>query len=104
MVTENIVGLCDIDWNYSKPCFDTFPKARKYCDWRRMFDELSDSMAFTNISASETMEVVNSFAFEMVNGRPKWNVENVKLNALEPVQEYIKHTYKNGWSLPQMPS
>ncbi|MCW5516485.1 Gfo/Idh/MocA family protein [Muriicola sp. Z0-33] len=63
-----------------------------------------EAMEFTNISASETMEVVKSFVFEMVNGRPKWNVEHVELNALEAAQEYIKHTYKNGWSLPQMPS
>ena len=29
MNTENIVALCDIDWNYSKSCFADFPAAKK---------------------------------------------------------------------------
>ena len=44
MNTENIIGLCDIDWNYSAPCFNDFPKAKRYFDWRRMFDELGSSI------------------------------------------------------------
>lgn len=40
MKTENIVALCDIDWNYSKPVFETFPKAKKYYDWRVMMEEM----------------------------------------------------------------
>ena len=37
--SENIIGLCDVDWKYSKRCFDHFPKAKKYKDWRKMYDE-----------------------------------------------------------------
>ena len=44
MNSENIIGLCDIDWNFSKPCFDLFPKAARYYDWRKMFDELGNSI------------------------------------------------------------
>jgi predicted dehydrogenase len=40
MNTENIVALCDTDWSYSKPCFDDFPRAKIYKDWRKMFDEM----------------------------------------------------------------
>ena len=40
MKSENIVALCDTDWSYSKPCFADFPKAKKYYDWRKMFDEM----------------------------------------------------------------
>ena len=28
--TENLVALCDVDWNYAKGVFDEFPKAKKY--------------------------------------------------------------------------
>jgi hypothetical protein len=49
------------------------------------------------------MKVVETFGFEMVNGNPTWNVEEVELNALESATEYIRHTYHNGWSLPDMP-
>jgi len=44
MNTENIIGLCDIDWKYATTCFDEFPKAKRYWDWRKMFDELGDSI------------------------------------------------------------
>ncbi len=40
MQTENIVALCDVDWDHSKRCFDYFPKAKKYWDWRKMYDEM----------------------------------------------------------------
>jgi hypothetical protein len=38
--TENIVALCDVDWNYAKKTFDEFPRAKKYWDWRKMYDEM----------------------------------------------------------------
>ncbi len=38
--SENIIGLCDVDWKYAKGCFDFFPKAKKFKDWRVMYDEL----------------------------------------------------------------
>ncbi|MGB5554829.1 MAG: Gfo/Idh/MocA family oxidoreductase [Flavobacteriaceae bacterium] len=61
------------------------------------------NMKFTNISDNETMEVVKTYGFQMVDGSPKWNVEHVELNALESATEYIKHSYHNEWSLPNMP-
>ena len=63
-----------------------------------------DNMEFTNIGATATMKVVKSFQFKMRNGRPQWDVEHIELNALAAAQEYIKHSYKNGWGLPEMPS
>ncbi|MFA5817035.1 MAG: Gfo/Idh/MocA family oxidoreductase [Bacteroidales bacterium] len=44
MATENIVGLCDVDWKYADLCFKEFPKAKRYWDWRKMFDEMSGSI------------------------------------------------------------
>jgi hypothetical protein len=37
--TENIVALCDVDWDYAKDVFAEFPNAKKYWDWREMFDK-----------------------------------------------------------------
>jgi len=42
--SENIVALCDVDWNYSKGAFDFFPKAQKFKDWRVMYDEIGKSI------------------------------------------------------------
>ncbi|MBB4079192.1 putative dehydrogenase [Lewinella aquimaris] len=66
MNSENIIGLCDIDWNYSQRCFDTFPKAKKYYDWRRMFDELGDSMdAVVVATADHTHAAIAATAMMM---------------------------------------
>ncbi len=40
MKSENIVALCDVDWAHSQRCFDDFPKAQKFKDWRLMYDEI----------------------------------------------------------------
>jgi hypothetical protein len=40
MNSENIVALCDVDWNYARDCFNDYPDAKKYLDWRNMFEEM----------------------------------------------------------------
>ena len=42
--SENIVALCDVDWDYAAGNFAEFPNAKKYWDWRVMFDEMKDSI------------------------------------------------------------
>ena len=42
--TENIVALCDVDWGFAKPVFDDNPEAKKYWDWRKMYDEMNRSI------------------------------------------------------------
>ena len=44
MNAENIIALCDIDWDHSKRCFKAFPDAKKYWDWRKMYDEMGKSI------------------------------------------------------------
>ena len=66
MNTENIIGLCDVDWKYAKKCFDEFPGAKKYYDWRKMFDELGDSIDGVMVAtADHTHAIVASHAMVM---------------------------------------
>ena len=44
MKSENIVALCDIDWRYAKKTFDDYPKAKRFKDWRIMFDTMGNSI------------------------------------------------------------
>jgi predicted dehydrogenase len=44
MSSENIVALCDVDWDYANKAFKDYPKAKKFKDWRVMFDEFSKSI------------------------------------------------------------
>jgi len=40
--TEEIIGLCDVDWAYAMHVFEKYPEAKRYKDWRIMFDEMLD--------------------------------------------------------------
>ncbi|MDR0538542.1 MAG: Gfo/Idh/MocA family oxidoreductase [Tannerellaceae bacterium] len=42
--TENIVALCDVDWKYAKGVMDRFPQAKKYKDYRKMYEEMGKSI------------------------------------------------------------
>ncbi|MBR4779372.1 MAG: Gfo/Idh/MocA family oxidoreductase [Bacteroidaceae bacterium] len=42
--TDNIVALCDVDFDYAKDAFNRHPKAQKYRDFRRMYDEMGKSI------------------------------------------------------------
>ncbi len=42
--TENIVALADVDWGYAAPVFEAYPRARRYWDFRRMFDEMASEI------------------------------------------------------------
>lgn len=40
MSSQNIIGLCDVDWAYAAHVFDRYPEAKRYNDYRVMFDEM----------------------------------------------------------------
>ena len=43
MQSENIIGLCDVDWKYADKVFKEYPNAKKFNDYRRMYDEMLKS-------------------------------------------------------------
>ena len=51
--SENIVALCDVDWKYADKCFNDFPGAKKYKDWRVMYDEMSKSIDGVMIATAD---------------------------------------------------
>jgi len=42
--TENVVALCDVDWKKAAPQFERHPNAKKYWDFRKMYDEMGKSI------------------------------------------------------------
>jgi len=38
--TENIVALCDVDWDYAKETFALYPQAKRFKDFRVMLDKM----------------------------------------------------------------
>ncbi len=62
------------------------------------------NMEFTNISDSEMIRTVIKDGFKIENGHPTFDkLWTDPVSAKKISQELIKHTYRNGWSLPDMP-
>ncbi|MCD8166650.1 MAG: Gfo/Idh/MocA family oxidoreductase [Bacteroides sp.] len=53
MQSENIIGLADVDWKYSANTFSKYPNAKRYYDYRKMFDELGKSADAVMIATAD---------------------------------------------------
>jgi hypothetical protein len=63
-----------------------------------------EKMEFTNITPEDSVRLTISDNFTIVDGDPKFDRPNIKLNAKEFAAEMVKHTYRNGYTLPEMPA
>ena len=56
---NNIIGLCDVDWKYAAKQFETYPNAKRYKDYRVMYDEmLKDADAVIVATADHTHAII----------------------------------------------
>ncbi len=62
-----------------------------------------ENMQFTNISPTDKISIVTHDEYMVVDGDPKFDRRFAEFNALEMANEWIKHTYYNGFTLPEMP-
>ncbi len=63
---ENIVALCDVDWGYSQQVFEAYPDAKKYKDFRKMYDEMGKSIdAVVIATADHTHAITAAHAITM---------------------------------------
>ncbi|MBQ5395488.1 MAG: Gfo/Idh/MocA family oxidoreductase [Alistipes sp.] len=63
---ENIVALCDTDWAYSKHIFERYPKAKRFYDWREMYDKIgSEFDAIMCATADHTHAIIASEAMNL---------------------------------------
>jgi len=60
------------------------------------------NIRFTNIAPDEVLSLEKT-VIEVVDGDPKRTKISEKVNAQAYAAELIKHTYRDGWSLPAMP-
>lgn len=71
MANENIVALCDVDWGKNRrnnvpEVFATYPKAAKYYDWRKMYDEMGKSIdAIMCATADHTHAIITANAITL---------------------------------------
>ena len=62
MSSENIVALCDIDHQYAQSCFDLFPNAKKFFDYRKMLDGMGKSIDAVVIATPDHTHAVSAMA------------------------------------------
>src|SRR6056297_3685303 len=65
MVGQNIVALCDVDWDYSGEVFKTYPKAKKWKDFRRMLEKQKDIDAVVIATPDHTHAVQAMMAMQL---------------------------------------
>jgi hypothetical protein len=62
------------------------------------------NMRFTNIGDDEMIKIVLKDNFHIVDGDPKFDmIYTDPVNAQQFASELIKHNYRDGWKLPDMP-
>jgi predicted dehydrogenase len=62
MSSENIVALCDIDWNYAAKTFNQYPSAKKYMDFRIMLSEMHKDIDAVMIATPDHTHAVCALA------------------------------------------
>jgi len=62
------------------------------------------NMRFTNIGDDETLKIVIRDGFKIHDGHPTFNKTMTDpINAKKFAEELIKHNYRDGWKLVDMP-
>ncbi|MHC4676371.1 MAG: Gfo/Idh/MocA family protein, partial [Planctomycetota bacterium] len=64
MESENIVALCDIDDEYAAKTYNTYPKAKRYRDFRRMLEKQKDIDAVVVVTPDHTHAVISMAAIK----------------------------------------
>ena len=60
MNSENIVALADVDWTYAQRCFEDYPNAKKYKDYRKMLEEMDSEIDAIMISTPDHTHYVSA--------------------------------------------
>ncbi len=53
MEGENIYALCDVDWNMALDAFQHYPKAKRFKDYREMFDKEAKNIDAVTVSTPD---------------------------------------------------
>ena len=66
---------------------------RRYPEGTRLFGKV------TNIADDDEIRVVTTDKFTVINGHPHFDTQYATIKAKPAADEYIKHTYREGWEL-----
>ena len=61
-----VVGLCDVDWKYSDKTFKDYPEAKKYWDFRKMYEEMKNDFDAVMVATPDhTHAIAAAIAMKM---------------------------------------
>lgn len=73
-------------------------------DLKRELEWDGEKMKFNNITETDTVKIVTSDLFEVIDGHPHFKTKYTDpIPAQKFAAELIKKPYREGWSLPEMP-
>ena len=58
MSSENIVAICDVDWAFCRKIFEEFPNAKKFYDYREMYDQIGKEIDGVVIATPDHMHAL----------------------------------------------
>ena len=64
METDNIVALCDVDWDCAAKAFEKYPDAKRYKDYRVMLEKEKDIDAVVVATPDHTHAIVTMAAMQ----------------------------------------
>jgi predicted dehydrogenase len=65
MVGQNIVALCDVDWDYADPVFRAYPDAKRWKDFREMLEKQKDIDAVMIATPDHTHAIQTMIAMQL---------------------------------------
>ena len=60
-----ISAICDVDWNRAAKGFEKFPNAKRFKDYRKLFDEMTDIDAVTVSTPDHTHAIIAHAAMQL---------------------------------------
>ena len=65
LTSENIVALCDVDFDFAAKVFEAYPKAKQYKDYREMLDRQKDIDGLVVATSDHTHAVIALAGMQM---------------------------------------
>ena len=59
--SQNIVALCDVDWHRAARAFHEYPKAKRFRDFRNMFDKIGKEIDAVTITIPDHMHALAAY-------------------------------------------
>ena len=91
---NNLVALCDVDAGHAAATFNKFPDAKKYRDFRKMFDEMEKSIDAVVVATPDHCHAVAAMA--AIKRRKHVYCEKPMAHSIHEVREMMKAAKEYG--------